>query len=208
MRRIFLFLTWLILALAVQALAQPVNPNLAQAQVNAIMATIHSTQVSEVPNGECFSGICYTQNALAGDIIIADAPNTQATGPRGTLTDKDGNQWTLNAGVPCQTNTAGDWWWGNVTGGPPGNSMLQCGYNIAIRLTNDGHVWVEEAKQGGWWDMTATCEAGCTFGLPVTYVGDPGPGPNNTGGGGGGPPPPHHQVRRLSTKCCRAAMQH
>ena len=160
-----------------------------QAALNTLAAAINTTQVSEVPKGECFSGVCYAQDFLAGDIVITTAPGVLSTGSRGSLTDKNGNVWTLIAGTPFQTNPA-DWWWGGVelngsfTVGNPSGSLG--GYYIALRLLNNGDVYVEEAKQGGWWNLT---QAQATndwpwnpnpFGRPG-IGGDPGPGPNNTG---------------------------
>ena len=79
------------------------------------------------------------------------------------MTDRDGNTWTLDADVPCQTNN-GDWWWGGLTlngtdlSSAVGGGATYCGYFIALRLLNDGSVWVEEAKHGGWWSLTAENE--------------------------------------------------
>ena len=162
--------------------------DLTQDQVNAIAAAINATQVAEVPNGECFSGTCYPQDFLAGDTIITTAPNLQSSGPMGSLTDKDGNTWTLVAGTyVTEYNTPPDWWWGGIE---LNGQLLDgyVGYFIAIRLLNDGTVWVEEAKQGGWWSLTAANETPGAF-ASFTRPGegpDPGPGPNNVGGSGSG----------------------
>jgi Cellulase (glycosyl hydrolase family 5) len=159
--------------------------NLTQDQLNAIAASIQATQEAEVPAGECFSGTCYPQDFLVGDVILTTAPNLQSSGIMGSLTDKDGNTWALDADQPCQTN-AGDWWWGalNLNG-----TQFYCGYFIAIRLLNDGEVWVEEAKQGGWWSLTQAQETGNwpdVNGIRPGLGPDPGPGPNNVGGSGSG----------------------
>jgi len=46
-------------------------------------------------------------------------------------------------------------------------------------------VYVEEAKQGGWWDLTAAQENPGDFAnfTRPGIGGDPGPGPNNVSGG-------------------------
>ncbi len=43
---------------------------LTQTQVTAIANAINTTQTSEVPGGECFSGTCYPQTALTGDSLV------------------------------------------------------------------------------------------------------------------------------------------
>lgn len=161
--------------------------NLTQAQLNTIAGDINATQTSEVPGGECFSGTCYPQDFLVGDIIVATAGSQQSTGVMGSLTDLDGNVWSLVAGTTFQGNPP-DWWWGGVelngslTVGNPSGSLA--GYYIAIRLLDNGQVYVEEAKQGGWWSLTqaqATNDwpwAPNPFGRPGIGP-DPGPGPNN-----------------------------
>ena len=53
--------------------------DLTQDQVNAIAASINATQVSEVPNGECFKNPCYPQDFLVGDTIITGA-KSQSSG--------------------------------------------------------------------------------------------------------------------------------
>ena len=86
--------------------------NLTQDQVNAIAASIQQTQEAEVPNGECFSGTCIPQDFLIGDTIITTAPNLQSSGPMGSLTDTDGNTWTLEADQPLSNQQ-----WRLVVGG-------------------------------------------------------------------------------------------
>jgi len=143
---------------------------LTQDQVNAIASAIETQQSAEVPGGETFGHAPYPQNFLIGDTIIATAAGVQMTGNVGSLVDKDNNTWTLVAGTTADSNPPA-WWWGGIAL----NGVLQWGgYNIAIRLLNDGTVWVEEAKQGGWWSLTAFNE-----GATKVYVPDPGPGPNN-----------------------------
>ncbi len=165
--------------------------DLTQDQVNAIAASINATQVSEVPNGECFAGTCYPQDFLVGDTIITTAPNLQSSGAMGSLTDRDGNTWTLDADVPSQTNN-GDWWWGGLTlngtdlSSAVGSGATYCGYFIALRLLNDGSVWVE--SQAG--RMVEPDTGRETPGFCKLYSSwrrsDQGPGPNNVGGSGGG----------------------
>lgn len=165
--------------------------NLSQTQVNAIASAINANQVGDNVM-ECFSGTCYVQNLRAGDVIIATSPNVQSSGVMGSLTDQDGNVWSLVAGVSFQGNPPA-WWWGAIqlNGAPvyikPDGSDGYGGYFIALRLLNNGHVYVEEAKQGGWWDLTTAQETPgdfASFTRPVpggTNGGgpDPGPGPNN-----------------------------
>lgn len=168
-----------------------------QTQLNAIASAITNTVNTEVPGGELFGGPGTAQplTFLPGDVVIADAPNVQATGVRGALTDKDGTVWTLVADVSFQTNPPA-WWWGGIKrngailprtdNGTDGYG----GYFIALRLLNNGHVWVEEAKFGGWWDLTAANETTTTATATVDFddftrpgLGpQPGPGPNNTSG--------------------------
>jgi hypothetical protein len=104
----------------------------------------------------------------AGVQLYGDQPDS--------LTDVDGHVWTFQAGQYCQGNTP-NWWWGAVA---IDGTQIFCGYAIAIRLMPDGHVWYEEAKQGGWYDATLTNEQGNLFNNNCcrVYVADPGPGVN------------------------------
>jgi hypothetical protein len=155
----------------------PTPSGLTQSQINAIMASINATQVAEVPAGECFSGICYPQEALVGDILITQSPNTQAYGSQGSFTDNAGNTWSLIADIAdTKYGTPPDWWWGGLA---LNGSVLPGyeGYFIALRYRpSDGSVWIQEAKQGGWWNLTvaqATPNAFTNFTRPG-LGGDPG----------------------------------
>jgi hypothetical protein len=166
------------------------NSTLTQDQLNAVAAAINATQVSEVPNGECFSGTCYMQDFIAGDIVITTGANVQLSGVIGTATDKDGNAWTLVGDVYVDYyNSPGDWWWGGIMLNNQwtvaGLADALQGYFIALRLMDDGEVYVEEAKQGGWWSLTRAQETNDWPWAPNPYGrpgigGDPGPGPYNT----------------------------
>ena len=138
--------------------------------------------LSEVPGGECFSGTCYPLTGLIGDSLVTTSVGTINTVNQ-SLTDSAGNVWTLTPNVPCQTNPP-DWWWAGLNE----NGIQQiCGYIMDMRLLNNGHVWIEFAKEGGWWDATlygGACPT-CTNLIPFLQ-GDPGPGPNNVSSGGGG----------------------
>lgn len=180
--------------------------SLTQAQVNAIASAINTQQVAEVPAGECFSGTCYPQNFLIGDVIIATAPHVQLTGTIGSLTDLNGNVWSLVAGVSFQTNSPA-WWWGGIklNGGTVSlksdGSDGYGGYFIALRKTNNGHVWVQEAKQGGWWDLT-TAQA-----TPGDFANFTRPVPGGVNGGGPSPGPGPNNVNGNSVITCTLGMQ-
>ena len=133
---------------------------------------------------ECFAGPtnCHPQNFRVGDTILTTQVNVIGANPAPvSLTDHNGDTWTLQPNQSCDTNPP-DWWWAGMAK----NGVQQwCGYSIAIRLIS-GDVWVEEAKQGGWWDMTA---AGGVIGnvpVPAGFVADPGPGVNNSISGSSG----------------------
>lgn len=173
--------------------------SLTQAQVDAVAAAINAQQVSEVPAGECFSGTCYPQNFLIGDTIIATAAGVQKSGVVGSLTDKDGTVWSLVAGVSFQTNPPA-WWWGGIKRNgaiiPRADNGLDGygGYFIALRKLNDGTVWVEEAKQGGWWSLTAANETAVTASATVAFDSFTRPVPGGVNGGGPSPGPGPNNV--------------
>jgi hypothetical protein len=129
---------------------------LTQPQLDALASAISSTSWSQVPGGECFSGTCYEISFLVGDVTIANAPNVQLSGDVGSFTDNAGNTWTLTAGLSADGNPPA-WWWG----GPKLNGgQLWNGYNCGLRRMSSGHVWIQESKHGGWWDLTAWNAAG------------------------------------------------
>jgi hypothetical protein len=167
--------------------------NLSQAQVNAIASAINVQQQAEVPGGEPFSGTYYPQNFLVGDVIIATAAHVQSSGIVGSLTDKDGTVWALHANVTFQGQGPA-WWWGGITRN--GASLPRAdgtgdgygGYFIALRKLNDGTVWVEEAKGGGWWSLTAANETPVTSdGTTVAFDSFTRPVPGGVNGGGPSP---------------------
>ncbi len=147
--------------------------NLSQAQVNNIASAIQTEQQIEVPAGEDFGAGLHPQNFLIGDIIITTGNGVQLTGNIGSLADGAGNTWTLVGGLVADGNPP-NWWYGGLAM----NSVLQWpGYNISLRLLNNGEVWVQEAKQGGWWSLTQW-QANGHVGRPGLGA-SPGAGPNN-----------------------------
>jgi Ca-dependent carbohydrate-binding module xylan-binding len=137
-----------------------------QAQLDTLAAQITTIVNTEIPGGELFSGVAYPITFDVGDVNVENF---------GSLTDKDGNTWTLTPGA--------QWWYGGVA---ENGTQLWTGYNIAMRLVN-GDAWVEEAKFGGWWNLTAGQE-GNDIGSRPGEGGDPGQstsvtGPSGTGNG-------------------------
>jgi hypothetical protein len=152
-----------------------------QADLDALAAQITNDVNTQVPGGEPFAGIAYPLTFDVGDVNVENL---------GSLTDKDGNTWTLTMAQPFGDNTGGNQWWGGVQ---ENGQQLWDGYNVALRLVN-GDVWVEEAKFGGWWNLTVGQETNNLSGRPGEG-GDPGQGgttppPPSDGGGGTTPPPP------------------
>ena len=133
-----------------------------QADLDALAARITNDVNTQVPGGEPFAGVAYPLTLNVGDVNL---------GNLGSLTDKDGNTWTLTMAQPFGDNTGGNQWWGGVQ---ENGQQLWDGYNIALRLVN-GDVWVEEAKFGGWWNLTVGAETNNFSGRPGE-TGDPGQG--------------------------------
>jgi hypothetical protein len=183
--------------------SQPLPQGGSQAEDDAIAAAIVNIVNAEVPGGELFDGVNRGISFRPNDVVITTAPNVQLSGDVGSLTDRDGNTWTLVAGTSADGN-APAWWWGGIKL----NGVMQWpGYDCAIRLV-DGNVFVEESKFSGWWSLTDTHE-----GHGKVFVADPGGGaasnpipppftpvppgssaapPPPASGVGGTPSPPNH----------------
>ena len=130
-----------------------------QASLDALAAQITQIVNVQVPGGELFSGVAYPITFDVGDVNVENF---------GSLTDKDGNTWTLTPGA--------EWWYGGIA---ENGTPLWTGYNVALRLVN-GDAWVEEAKFGGWWNLTVGAETNNLAGRP-----DEGPDPGQSTAGTG-----------------------
>ena len=130
-----------------------------QASLDALAAQITQIVNVQVPGGELFSGVAYPITFDVGDVNVENF---------GSLTDKDGNTWTLTPGA--------EWWYGGIA---ENGTQLWTGYNVALRLVN-GDAWVEEAKFGGWWNLTVGAETNNLAGRP-----DEGPDPGQSTAGTG-----------------------
>jgi len=128
----------------------------AQAHAQDLATQITNYVASEIPGGgECFSGTCYPITFAPGDVTVANP---------GSLTDSKGNTWSLIKNGPVGPGA----WWADVAK----NGQAQGGwYDVALRLVNSD-VWVEEAKHGGWWDLSKWAGGSDRPGLG----GDPGGG--------------------------------
>ena len=127
--------------------------------MDALAAQITQIVNVQVPGGELFSGVAYPITFDVGDVNVENF---------GSLTDKDGNTWTLTPGA--------EWWYGGIA---ENGTQLWTGYNVALRLVN-GDAWVEEAKFGGWWNLTVGAETNNLAGRP-----DEGPDPGQSTAGTG-----------------------
>lgn len=118
---------------------------------------------------ETFGGPGYPITFAQGDVTPINL---------GSQTDHNGDTFSLLSEPGQSLTPEGNQWYGGVA---ENGQTLWDGYTVALRFLH-GDVWAEEAKSGGWQDLTANGGAG-----NGPRQGDPG---TDDGSGGGSPTPP------------------